>query len=355
MTNQFDIIILGQGLAGTTLNWCIQEHGLRTLVVDGGVAVTSSRIAAGLVTPITGQRLVTSWRLNELWPFAKSFYRKVESRTGTTLLTPRRVLRLFRDTREAGFYQKHRSKLCHLIEEQPLYESNVIRGTFGAIEILDAGQLDVRGYLDVSRAWFEREGGYLRDQVDCETDIRWSEAGVKLTRLDVQAHQLVFCQGFSAISNPWFSDIPFDATKGEILTLRIPGLLEQRIVNCGIWLAPLGDSLFLAGSTYDHERLDCEPTLNGRQQILSRLQRHLRLGVEVVDHVAAVRPIISGRHPVIGRHPLHPQLAFFHGLGSKGTLQAPYFASQLANLLAGCTDRVDTEVDIDKRITTRDR
>jgi glycine oxidase len=49
-----------------------------------------------------------------------------------------------------------------------------------------------------------------------------------------------------------------------------------------------------------------------------------------VDHRAAVRPIICESRALIGRHPARENLAFFNGLGSKGSLHAPYFASQLA-------------------------
>ena len=43
----------------------------------------------------------------------------------------------------------------------------------------------------------------------------------------------------------------------------------------------------------------------------------------------AVRPIIQGRKALIGRHPGHPQVAFFNGLGSKGVLRAPWIAQHL--------------------------
>ena len=62
-------------------------------------------------------------------------------------------------------------------------------------------------------------------------------------------------------------------------------------------------------------------------------------------HHAAVRPIVHGRKPVLGRHPDHPSLAVFNGLGSKGALHAPWCAAQLAgHLLDGCP--LDPELDL---------
>ena len=79
---QFDFLIVGQGLAGTALAWTLLRRGYRVLVVDRCDEITSSKIAAGLITPITGMRLVVSWRLDEFLPFATEFYRSVEQQTG---------------------------------------------------------------------------------------------------------------------------------------------------------------------------------------------------------------------------------------------------------------------------------
>jgi glycine/D-amino acid oxidase-like deaminating enzyme len=43
-----------------------------------------------------------------------------------------------------------------------------------------------------------------------------------------------------------------------------------------------------------------------------------------------------GQYTLIGTHPVHPRLAFFNGLGSKGTLRAPHYARRLIDhLMAG--------------------
>ena len=60
---KWDIIIAGHGIAGAVLAATLRESGQRVLVVDPDEAVTSSKIAAGVVTPITGKRLALSWRV----------------------------------------------------------------------------------------------------------------------------------------------------------------------------------------------------------------------------------------------------------------------------------------------------
>src|ERR1043165_6077278 len=115
-----------------------------------------------------------------------------------------------------------------------------------------------------------------------------------------------------------------------MLTLRVPGLREERVVHRGIWLAPVGEGIFRAGSTYTWEPLDSTPTPEGRAEIEAKLRAFLKLPYEVLDHRAAVRPVIDAGYPVLGRHPEHPQLAYFNGLGSKGSLMSPFFAHQIA-------------------------
>ena len=57
--------------------------------------------------------------------------------------------------------------------------------------------------------------------------------------------------------------------------------------------------------------------------------------MEVIDHEAGIRPIIRNSRPVVGFHPEIPQVGFFNGLGSKGSLMAPAVAEHFAAYLCG--------------------
>ena len=211
-----------------------------------------------------------------------------------------------------------------------------------------AGQLNVPQYLSASREHFTRAGQFQSADLDLALDLELDEQGVRLSRLGVRSRRLVFCQGIDAVHNPWFRSVRFRPAKGEILTVRIPGLNESRVVHRGVWLAPLGDEVFRVGSTYEWEQLDNVPTPTGRDEIVSRLLEFLLLPFEVLDHQAAVRPIHLNQYPVVGQHPEFPQLGYFNGLGSKGTLHAPYFASHFARVLSG-EATLDPEVDLNRK------
>ena len=329
-------VIIGQGLAGTVLAWQLLWRGKSPVVIDDGSFPTASRIAAGLVTPITGQRLVPSWRFAEFWPAAKHFYRRVERETGRQFFREIPMVRLFQTEQERQrFSESQAADLpVSLSYPEPLVEESAFNNVWGGFE-MRGGQLDVSGFLDASRNWFIERGYCQTARVDLPNDLDLPAQSVAFPKLALEAKRVIFCQGFEGLENPWFPRVPFDAAKGEILTIRVPGLKKQRVIHCGVWLAPLGDELFRAGATYDRENLDHSPTQNGRDEICRQLQTFLRRPFEVVDHHAAVRPIVIGRHPLIGLHPQHPQLGYFNGLGSKGTLQAPFVAGQFANFLQG--------------------
>jgi glycine oxidase len=331
----FDHIIVGQGLAGTALAWCLRRRGLRVLVVDRDRRDGASHLAAGLVTPVTGKRLAKSWRWGELFPAARDFYRSVERDTGTALFHERPALRLFASEGERVEYLRRREMLGELVRDATSIP-DCFDAPFGGFEMPHAARLDVPTYLESSREQFRDAGCFLAADPDPTRDVEVRAAGVRLPRFGVEARGLVFCRGFTT-GDPWFGGVRFNAARGEILTVRIPDLNEERVVHRGIWLAPAGDDTFRCGATYDWDDLNNTPTAAGRAEIESRLRAFLRVPFEVLDHSAAVRPVIDAGYPVLGRHPEHTQLAFFNGLGSKGSLLAPFFAEQLTACL--CSER----------------
>lgn len=352
----FNVIIIGQGLAGTALAWSLHWLGIQVQILDRESETSSSKIAAGLITPVTGQKLVPSWRLSELWPSAVEFYRHVERVTGTQFLQLPNMVRLFTDETEAALFQRRNSnreygELVRSIEVS--FAPDSIVGPHGGFEMGPGGQLDVGRYLSASREYFRQIGGYRNCDVDLMCDLEISSDEILFRPAQVRSHRVIFCQGFETTSNTWFDDVRFKPAKGEILTVRVPGLREGRVIHRGVWLAPLGDELFKVGSTYDWAQLDSEPTNSGLIEITSRLKQFLLRPFEVVGHDAAIRPIHQNQYPIMGWHPVLSRLGLFNGLGSKGVLHAPYFAKQFASHLVHGTP-IDRSVDLNQKTDWRD-
>jgi glycine/D-amino acid oxidase-like deaminating enzyme len=336
-----EFLIVGQGLAGTSLAWALLLRGRNVLVADAERGQSASRIAAGLITPVTGKRLAKSWRWDELYPAAVEFYRRIEADTGVRFFHQRPALRLFANAAERDeFYRREENVLRDLAHATPQINTDWFAAPVGGFEMPAAARLDVPRYLDASREHFRASSAYITAEIDPRA-VELTARGVQIPSLALDAQTVVFCRGFDADADAWFGGIPFNAAKGEILTIGAPGLAEERVVHRGVWLAPVGGEVFRVGSTYTWEPLNALPTTAGRAEIEARLRTFLKLPFEVIDHRAAVRPVIDAGYPVLGRHPLHPQLAYFNGLGSKGSLLAPFFAEQLAAHLCGAGEIED--------------
>lgn len=349
-----DFAIVGQGLAGTTLAWQLKWRGLRGVIIDRDDGTSASKVAAGLMTPVTGKRLVPAWRLDETWAAADEFYRRVETRTKSQFLTQPGQARLF-DSEESSLEFDRRDWSEHPVEiQQPekIVDSTSFDAPFGGFELPTARRLDVPAFLAASRKVFVADDELRIAHLNPATDLEFEDGTVRLANHGIRTKRLIFCQGALGTDNPWFDDVEFKAARGEILTLRIDGLAETRIVNQGVWLVPCGNGLFKAGSTYDFENLTPSVTNAGRDEIVGRLNKFLKLPFEIVGHESGVRPVVLERRPIIGVHREFSQLAIFNGLGSKGSLLAPLIASQLVEHLFDGSP-IDSELDYQERFRPR--
>lgn len=346
-----DCLIVGQGIAGTTLAWSLRERGASVFVIDRQEPVTSSKIAAGLMTSVTGQRLVPSWRWKELWPAACEFYGRFEAETGAKVLHVRPMVRfLVSGTERASLDRRQSGEDARLFAPltTPL-RPEWFSASEPAVLLSEGGRLDVLPYLEHARRLLEREGASAPLPLTLPGDVIVTPSGITLAaHSGLTADRIVFCDGIAAVNNPWLRGLRFNPARGEILTVRIPDLDEDRIVHRGLWLARQAGDLYRVGATYDWKDLAAGPTAAGREELATRLRELLRLPFEIVQHDAAIRPILHQLPPVAGFLPGNPRIGCFNGLGSKGAIQAPFFAQQFAShILQGSP--LDPEVDIARR------
>jgi glycine/D-amino acid oxidase-like deaminating enzyme len=348
-----DTAIIGGGLAGTALAWAMVRRGVEVVVIDPEEPCTSSRVAAGLVTPIAGQRFVVSWDYEDAWPLARAHYADVEQASGQTLVRDRPMVRLIENEREAGFWATKRETLPRHLWRDLLPEDlpEGIDAPLGGMVMPGAARLDVPGYLSASRRLLGETGlcRYLSARVPVDGGLARCHEGWRLDPPGLLARRVVFCQGFEAADNPWFQGLIFNPSKGEILDIKVDELRATRTIHRGVWLVAEDTGKYRAGSTYTWHDTTTTPTEKGREEVVARLKRFLRLPFTVTGQRAGVRPNIHGFLPVIGSHPVEPGLAMFNGLGSKGSLLAPKMAAMLAgHLLSG--DAIPRDIDVRRRM-----
>ena len=339
----WDAIIVGQGLAGTTLAWHFHDAGQKVLILDANESVTSSKIAAGLITPITGQRMTLDPLYDSYFPAAQTFYANIEKQTSTRFFNDRAAIRFLKAAAEKESWAQRSQRpefQRYLCNPQPLpLVEPALADIGGGGFAMQAAQLDVAAYLSASAKHLPTQSAV----VDWNRDVTLLAGAIDVAGF--RTRRLISCEGYAATRNPYFNFVRFRAAKGEILTVQFDTPLPSHVLHHGIWLAPTADAqVFRAGSTYDWQTLDQVPTASARDDIERGLRELLRVPYRVIDHQAAVRPIIQESKALVGLHPAHASLGFFNGLGSKGALLAPWFAQQFTDYLvrgAPIAQRID--------------
>ncbi|MEJ7595398.1 MAG: FAD-dependent oxidoreductase [Planctomycetaceae bacterium] len=341
-----DVLIVGQGLAGSCIAWSLHWAGRQVMIVDRGEEITASRIAAGLMTPVTGRRMVPTQGYKESYRHAAAFYRRIERELNCQLLEEKPAVRQFVSDDEQNVFEKkfRGSDVCFAVLKDDA-------GRVTGIEMRDATRLNVPRFLDQTRQYFSSLGLYRQAELNPDTDIVIDESGVVVARLDVRSASVVWCQGYQAKRNHWFPTIPDGPAKGEILRVRLSDYREDRVVHKGIWLVPdrsaADEPSFLLGATYDRVNLNNEPTAAGREELLSGLKQITEETPVVLGHVAAVRAGMKRRRPIVGPHPDSDHMFVLNGLGSRGAVLAPVAAQALTDLMSGASIRSDLDKLID--------
>ena len=161
------------------------------------------------------------------------------------------------------------------------------------------------------------------------------------------AKRIIFCEGYKAIKNPLFNYLPFKLTKGEVVTVKLPGFEKEKVANKGAFVLPLGNDLYKIGATYEWQDLTELPTEKGLLELEDKLKKLVDLPFERLKHEAGIRPTVEDRRPLIGLHPQHSPVVIFNGMGTKGVMLAPFFANQLIRYLEE-GEPLDKEVDIER-------
>jgi glycine/D-amino acid oxidase-like deaminating enzyme len=341
-----DALILGQGIAGTLLAWTLLDRGWALAVLDDGHASSSSRVAAGLINPVTGRRFAKTPDVDQLLPAS---YGSLESRLGEPLLHWAPMLRLFRSESESATVERRRldSAYAPYLGERlaPGRAGAGIRDPLGSLVQQRTGYLSTTSLMDRTAERLREAGRLHLARIEAD-DFRVTHGFVECGAL--RAARVFFCQGYRAMDDPLWSWLPFQPAKGEILSLESGTPTPDYILNAGRWLLPLDGRRFRLGATYDWGHLDQEPTEHGRETLLHDLPGLIDLGgARVLEHRAGVRPGTLDNAPFIGVHPSHPRLWIFNGFGSKGSLQVPGYAQALAQHLENGRD-LPTRVSIER-------
>jgi len=340
-----DALVVGLGLAGCSVVWGLVGRGLDFRVVEAAsveCGAGASRVAAGLVTPVTGRRMTVSSMVPLCLPHAQGYYPEVEKMIGRRFWYPIDIVRVFKNADE-------REALRRMVEaggeaafsvgevhsSQQMREWGMRSADWGGFGMCGGAWLDTAAYLDGTRRWLAERGLLIEGRVEAD-DLQWQESGVRWG--GTVAREIVFCHGLAARDDAlWGEWLSFRPAGGDILEVRVDGLAEGRVYNCGgRWLAPRGDGVWRCGASYDFQSPESLERGAARRDLENWLDSVVVGRWGVCGQLYGVRPIIRQSQPVAGRHPFHPRLSILNGLGSRGVLTAPWAAQGLLrHLYAG--------------------
>jgi glycine/D-amino acid oxidase-like deaminating enzyme len=330
---QIDYLIVGQGISGTWLSYYLQKNKKSFLVIDNNAPGTPSRIAAGIINPVTGRRHVTVWMAEEILPFAFDAYTELGNELGITAISKRNIIDFFPSPQMRQSFQQRSDEGGFYVEMGSNHNKyteyfNYDFG-FGTIQPVYTAHLET--VLPVWRQQLKNNGHLIEEDFDI-TLLETKKEGIKYK--EIEAKKIIFCDGTSSNHNPFFKQLPFAPNKGEVLIAEIPGLPADHIYKKGMMMVPLATAdHWWIGSNYAWEYEDEQPTASFRDKTTLLLNDWLKIPFTIKEHLCGIRPATLERRPFVGIHPQHPGIGILNGLGTKGCSLAPYFAQQLVNNL----------------------
>lgn len=331
--NNVDYIIIGQGVSGTWLSYYLMKEGMRVKVIDNNDPFSPSRIAAGIINPVTGRRHVAVWMAEDILPFAWDAYASIGKMLDIEAISQKTILDFFPSAQmRASFLERveEKSPYLHPYPEQNQFNEH-FRYDFGCGETRPVYVVNLEELLPNWRAYLQRSG--LLEESHFEIDkLEVKEGHVRYD--NIQAKKIIFCDGNASASNPWFELLPFAPNKGEALIIEIPGLPPHHIYKKGMMLVPLQKKdHWWVGSNYMWEFDNPDRTPDFLKRTTELLDQWLKIPYTLKNHVAGIRPATIERRPFVGIHPHVQEIGILNGMGTKGCSLAPYFAKQLSDLL----------------------
>jgi glycine/D-amino acid oxidase-like deaminating enzyme len=339
------LLIVGGGLAGSTLALELAEMGVEITLIDNQFPHSSSRVAAGLLNPIVPKGVRKTWQCHALFPALFTYYQRWESLLQNQFIHPFPFLNIHANEGETREWRNRTQdpELFDWIRPDTNTEYPSIPRTW-ASWVNHCGRLDVPQFLKASKRYLERAGQYKEEEFNHSTLVQthhyWEYKGESYTAV-------VFCEGIGILQNPWFNHLFFDPTGGDILTVHIPNLGENPcIIKQKQWIVPTTEKdIYLLGSNFHKHNLSHVPKAEDAELLLARAAEITQQTVTLIEHRRSVRPTVQERRPYLGEHTTNKGLYVFNGLGAKGSSLCSWLSPMMANHLVH-GDPLNEEVDI---------
>jgi glycine oxidase len=344
-----DYLIVGCGLASIAFCERLRAENKSYIVFDDS-SQKSSLVAAGLYNPVILKRFTKVWKAKEQLDVALPIYKKLEKDLKIKIDHKIKLLRRFASVEEQNMWFTASDKpILELYLSTKLLKNDnkFIDAPFGFGEVLHAGRLDTEKLISCYKN-FLREKDVLVEKSFNHNALEINKDNVVYQ--NIYARYVVFAEGFGVKNNPFFKSIPLNGTKGEVITIKAPDLKIDYGIKSSVFIIPIEKDTYYVGATYNWKDKTQLPTDTGKGELITKLKTFITCDFEVINHQAGVRPTVTDRRPLIGKHPEHNSLFVMNGLGSRGVMIAPYVAKKLYNFIEK-GEVLDNEININRFIS----
>lgn len=326
--DQKKVLVIGQGLAGTCMAFRLMMAGWQVKVADPGISFTSSKVAAGMFTPVSGKRMVPVPQIQNLIRSLNELYGMMEQFLGVRLVHRIPIYQIMATVKEQNDFMSRMDDVAfnQFIRIDPKPEAG-FDAPFGAFEVNSSGWIDLPLMLEKFRNKWLEDGNLIPEAIDY-AELELKRGGFAFR--NQQYNAVVCCEGFSHQRNPFFEKyIDIIPCQGDVFELTLHGIQPDRIIKKGCYLVNRGNGHFRVGSTYHWNHANDDPGREGREELEQKLQQLFSGKYTIQSHLTGIRPTTANRLPVVMRHPEISRLYALNGLGTKGVLHAPLESQRL--------------------------
>ncbi len=342
---QQPILIIGQGISGTMLSWYLYKAGIPFLVVDEEKLNAPSKVAAGVINPVTGRRIVTTWMIETIMPFAVNAYQQFGQELGINAITQKSIIDFFATQQmKEAFEARVGENAEYLSNELTTNFANDINFNLGYGIIAPSYVVNINSIIKSWRQFLQFKNLLIAKKFEQDklivndSNLIWE---------NLEASKIIFADGANCENNIWFKNLPFAPNKGEALIIEVKNLDENFIYKKGLTIVPLGNQQYWVGANYIWKYDDELPTQQFYDDTINWLNNFFKKDYTVIKHIAAIRPANIERRPFVGFHPLYKNVGIFNGMGAKATSLVPYFAYQLVQHILH-NSAINAEADVQR-------
>lgn len=343
-----DYIIVGSGLSGIAVAEQLLSRNKKILVFDDN-SQSSSTVAGGIYNPVILKRFTLAWNANEQLDTALSFYSSLEEKLNISLINPLPIYRRFHSIEEQNnwFSAMDKPYLSRFLDEKLVSDINPhIPSSHSFGHVKETGVVNTEILLEKYRSYLTEMNSFQEDTFDF--DHLELQENICIYK-NWKARKIIFCDGFGLKKNPFFNYLPLNGNKGEYLIIKAEDLKLDVAVKSSVFIIPLGEDLYKVGATYNNWDKSKEPTEEGKNYLLEKLDGFLKCVFTVVDQITGIRPATNDRKPLVGKHPKYANMYCCNGFGSRGVLIGPTVASELINYIEDSIP-LSEEIDINRFI-----